>query len=63
MTKAALWTAAAIFALVGLAHLLRFALAIPVVVADVAVPVFPSLPVGIVVLLLAWWMVVAARRA
>lgn len=63
MTKAALWTAAAIFALVGLAHLLRFALRIRVMVADVAIPVFPSLPVGVVVLLLAWWMAAAARRA
>ena len=61
MKKPALYTAAVIFAAVGLVHLVRFFLDIEVVVGEVIVPLFPSLPIGLGLILLALWMMFAAR--
>ncbi len=63
MQKPALYTAAVIFAVVALAHLVRYVLATELVVAGAVIPVFPSLPVGIVLAALAVWMVLAGRRS
>ncbi len=63
MQKPALYTAALIFAAVALAHLVRYFLDTEVVVGGVVIPVFPSLPVGIVLAALAVWMVLAGRRS
>lgn len=61
MKNLALHIAGTLFALVSIAHWTRFFLDIGVVVGDYAVPVFLSLPIGIVTALLAAWMFVAAR--
>ncbi len=62
MRKSALITAAVIFALVGVIHLIRYALAIEVTAGGAVIPVWPSLPIGIGVIALALWMAVAGRR-
>lgn len=63
MRKSPLYVAAAIFAVVALAHWLRFFLESAVVVDGFSVPVFWSLPAAIVLVLLAAWMIVAGRRS
>jgi hypothetical protein len=62
MQKPALYTAAAIFALVALAHLIRFIADADIVIGATAVAVWISLPVGVAAAALAVWMVAAARR-
>ncbi|MEE9140533.1 MAG: hypothetical protein V3U18_07125 [Alphaproteobacteria bacterium] len=62
MQKPALYTAAAIFALVALAHLIRFIADADIVIAGTAVAVWISLPVGVAAAALAVWMAIAARR-
>ncbi len=47
MKKPALYTAGLVFAAVGVVHLARFFLDIEVVVGEVIVPLFPSLPIGL----------------
>ncbi len=63
MQKPALYTAALIFAAVALAHLVRYFLDTEVIVGGAVIPVFPSLPIGIVLAALAVWMVLAGRRS
>ena len=61
MQRPALYTAAVIFAAIALLHLIRFVLDTEIVIGGAVVPVFASLPVGIILALLALWMVVATR--
>ncbi len=61
MAKAPLYTAAAIFIVVAVAHWLRFIFAIKITVGGVIVPMYPSLIAGIALLLLAGWLIKAAR--
>ncbi len=63
MYKPALYTAGAVFAMVALAHAIRFFLAAEIVVGGGVIPVFVSLPAAVVSGLLAAWMIVAARRS
>lgn len=63
MRKTALCTAGTLFALVALAHLVRYLLAVEVTIGGTVVPVFPSLPIAIVLAALAGWMFIEARRA
>lgn len=62
MKNAALFTSGVIFALVSLAHWVRFFQAAPVLIGDFRVPVVWSLAGGLITLALAVWMVIAARR-
>jgi hypothetical protein len=62
MHRPALYTAAAIFAVVGLVHLIRFLNRSEILIAGGAVPVWISLPAAVVLGGLALWMVIAARR-
>ncbi len=61
MRKAPLYTAAAIFTLVAVAHWLRFLFAIKVMVGSVVVPMYPSLIAGIALFVLVGWLMKAAR--
>lgn len=61
MAKAPLYCAAAIFTLVALAHWLRFIFAIEITIGGVIVPMVPSLIAGVALLLLAGWLIKAAR--
>ncbi len=63
MQKPALYTAGVIFELVAVVHLVRYVLGVEVIVGGAVLPVFPSLPVGIALLLLGAWMVVAGWRS
>ncbi len=63
MHKPALFTAGGVFAMVALAHVIRFFLAAEIIVGGGVIPVFVSLPAAIVSGLLAAWMIVAARRS
>lgn len=63
MHRPALYTAAAIFAVVGLVHLIRFLNGAEVVIGGVSVPVWVSLPAAVIFAGLAVWMIVAARRS
>ncbi len=63
MHKLALYTAGAVFAIVALAHAIRFFMATEIVVDGAVVPVFVSVPAAVVSGLLAAWMIVAARRS
>ncbi len=63
MQKPALYAAALIFAALALAHLVRNFLETELVFGGVVIPVFPSLPIGIVLAALAVWMVLAGRRS
>ncbi len=63
MQRPALYTAAVIFTAIALLHLIRFFRDTEIVVGGVIVPVLASLPAGIVLVLLALWMVLAARRS
>ena len=62
MKNAALYTSGVIFALVSLAHWVRFFQAAPVLIGDFQIPVFWSLVGGLITLGLAVWTIVAARR-
>ena len=62
MKNAALYTAAAVFALVSLAHWVRFFRADEVLIGGFSVPQSWSLVAGLVILALATWMLTAARR-
>lgn len=61
MQKAPLYTAAAIFTVVAVAHWLRFFLGIKVMVGGLVVPMYPSLIAGIALVALVWWLIKAAR--
>ncbi len=61
MQKSALYTASAIFAVVGIAHFVRYFLGAKLVVGSVAMPLSVSLFAGIVLAVLTVWMVRAAR--
>ncbi len=61
MAKSALYTASAIFAIVGIAHFVRYFLGAKIVVGSVAIRLSVSLFAGIVLALLTGWMVLAAR--
>ncbi len=63
MPKPALYTAAAIFAVIAILHLIRYFLDTEIVVGGAVVPVFASLPAGIILALLALWMAYAARNS
>lgn len=63
MHRPALYTAAAIFAVVALVHLIRFLAASEVVIGGVSIPVWLSLPAAVILAGLALWMIVAARRS
>ena len=63
MPKPALYTAALIFAVIALLHLIRYFLDTEIVVGGAVVPVFASLPAGIILALLALWMVRTVRRS
>ncbi len=62
MPKPALYTAAVIFAVIAFLHLIRYFLDTEIVVGGAVVPVFASLPAGIILVILAGWMILAARR-
>ena len=61
MPKPALYTAAVIFAIVGIAHFVRYFLGTEIVVGATAIPLSVSLIAGIVLAILTVWMVLAAR--
>jgi len=61
MQKPALYTAAVIFAIVGIAHFVRYFLGTEIVVGATAIPLSVSLIAGIVLVVLTGWMVRAAR--
>ncbi len=61
MQKPALYTASVIFAIVGIAHWVRYFLGAKLVVGSVAMPLSVSLIAGIVLAVLTVWMVRAAR--
>ena len=62
MKNAALFTSGVIFALVSLAHWVRFFQATPILIGDFPVPVVWSLAGGLITLALAVWMGIARRR-
>ena len=62
MQKPALYTAAVIFAFVGIAHWVRYFLGVKFVVGSVAIPLSVSLIAGIVLAVLVVWLVLAARN-
>ena len=57
----ALYTAAVIFAIVGIAHWVRYFLGTEFILGATAIPLSVSLIAGIVLALLTGWMVLAAR--
>lgn len=61
MQKPALYTAAVIFLLVAVAHWLRLAYDTYVVIGGTVIPQWVSLLAGVVTVVLAAWMFVAAR--
>ncbi len=62
MKNPALYTSAAIFTLVSLAHFVRFFRADKILISGYPIPVFWSLIAGIIILAMAVWMVAAAKR-
>ncbi len=62
MQKAALYTAAAIFAIGALGHVVRLANGFAIMIDGFAVPLWVSVPGVLIAGLLAIWMVTAARR-
>jgi hypothetical protein len=60
--RAALFTAAALFLLAGLAHLLRWFLGWEVLIAGWTLPLAVSLLAGVVLLVLGAWMIRCAAR-
>ena len=63
MPKAALYTAAAVFAVVSAMHWARYALGSEITIAGTAFPVSGSLIAGIAAAVLAAWMLFAGRKA
>ncbi len=63
MPKVALYTAAAVFAVVSALHWLRYALGSEITIAGTAFPVSGSLIAGIAAAVLAAWMLFAGRKA
>ncbi len=63
MHGAALYTAAAIFVAVAIVHLVRYVLAVEIVVDGAVVALWWSPVAAIVLALLGLWMIVAARRS
>ncbi len=63
MHRAALYTAAAIFVAVAIVHLVRYVLAVEIVVDGADVALWWSPVAAIVLALLGLWMIVAARRS
>ncbi len=61
MQKPALYTAAVIFAIVGIAHWVRYFLGTEFILGATAIPLSVSLIAGIVLALLTVWMILAAR--
>ncbi len=61
MQKPPLYTAAAIFTVVAVAHWLRYVLGIQVMVGGFVVPMYPSLIAGIALAALVIWLIKAAR--
>ena len=61
MQKPALYTAAFIFAIVGIAHFVRYFLGVKFILGATAIPLSVSLIAGIVLAVLTVWMVLAAR--
>ncbi len=61
MQKPALYTAAVIFAIVGIAHWVRYFLGTEFILGVTAIPLSVSLIAGIVLAVLTVWMVLAAR--
>jgi hypothetical protein len=61
MHKPALYTASVIFAIVGIVHFVRYFLTLEVVVGATAIPLSVSLIAGILLAVLAVWMIRAAR--
>ena len=61
MQKPALYTAAVIFAIVGIAHWVRYFLGTEFILGVTAIPLSVSLIAGIVLAILTVWMVLAAR--
>ncbi len=61
MQKPALYTAAVIFAIVGIAHWVRYFLGTEFILGATAIPLSVSLIAGIVLALLTGWMILAAR--
>ena len=62
MHRPALYTAAAVFALVAALHVARYLADTEIIIGGAAVPVFVSLPAGLAAAALAVWMIIAARR-
>ena len=62
MQKPALYTAAVIFAIVGIAHFVRYFLRLEFILGATAIPLLVSLIAGIVLAVLTVWMILAARR-
>ncbi len=63
MRKPALYTAAAIFAVVSAAHWLRLVLGTEITLGGAPIPPWVSFVAGVVAALLAAWMAVAGRGA
>ena len=61
MQKPALYTAAVIFAIVGIAHFVRYFLRLEFILGATAIPLSVSLIAGIVLVVLTGWMILAAR--
>ncbi len=61
MQKPALYTAAVIFAIVGIAHFVRYFLGTEFILGATAIPLSVSLIAGIVLAVLTVWMILAAR--
>ena len=62
MKNSALYTSAAVFTLVSLAHFVRFFRADEILISGYLIPVFWSLIAAIIILAMAVWMVAAAKR-
>ncbi len=62
MPKAALYAAAAVFAVVSALHWVRYALGSEITIGGSAFPVSGSLIAGIAAAVLAAWMIVAGRK-
>ena len=63
MPRAALYTAATVFAVVSALHWVRYALGSEITIAGAAFPVSGSLIAGIVAAILAAWMLFAGHKA
>ncbi len=62
MPKAALYTAGAVFAVVSALHWVRYVLDSEITIGGTAFPVSGSLIAGVVVAVLAAWMIFAGRK-